>query len=97
VIIFGEAISDPIALGGKFDNRHIVGIVMFTFPRHIDFKRGGLITGVLGVAMMPWELLKNPARYVGGWLVGYSGSLGAIAGVLIVDYWVLRKRTLDLA
>ena len=120
VIIFGEAISDPIALGGKFDNRLIVGIVMFTaviatlavniaanvvspandfanlFPRHIDFKRGGLITGVLGIAMMPWELLKNPARYIGGWLVGYSGSLGAIAGVLIVDYWVLRKRTLDL-
>src|SRR5262249_43536773 len=54
------------------------------------------ITGVLGVAMMPWELLKNPARYIGGWLVGYSGSLGAIAGVLIVDYWILRKCSLDL-
>jgi len=67
------------------------------FPRHIDFKRGGLITGVIGIAMLPWELLKNPARYIGVWLVGYSGSLGAVAGVLIVDYWLLRKRTLDLA
>jgi NCS1 family nucleobase:cation symporter-1 len=67
------------------------------FPRHINFKRGGLITGVLGIAMMPWELLADPARYIGGWLVGYSGSLGAIAGVLIVDYWILRKCTLDLA
>jgi NCS1 family nucleobase:cation symporter-1 len=121
VIIFGRAISDPIELGGTFDNRVIVGVVMFTaviatlavniaanvvspandfanaFPRFINFKLGGLITGVLGIATMPWELLKNPARYIGGWLVGYSGSLGAVAGVLIVDYWILRKRTLDLA
>ncbi|HEX3757932.1 MAG TPA: NCS1 family nucleobase:cation symporter-1, partial [Kofleriaceae bacterium] len=120
VLIFGKAISDPVELGGRFENRLIVGVVMFTvviatlavniaanvvspandfsnaFPRHIDFKRGGLITGVLGIAAMPWELIKNPGRYF-GWLVGYSGSLGAIAGVLIVDYWLLRKRTLDLA
>ncbi|HEX4416471.1 MAG TPA: NCS1 family nucleobase:cation symporter-1 [Kofleriaceae bacterium] len=66
------------------------------FPRRIDFKRGGLITGVIGIAMMPWELIKDPARYINGWLVGYSGSLGAVAGVLIVDYWVLRRATLDL-
>jgi NCS1 family nucleobase:cation symporter-1 len=66
------------------------------FPRKIDFKRGGLVTGVIGIAMMPWELLANPARYINGWLVGCSGSLGAVAGVLIVDYWLLRKRTLDL-
>jgi NCS1 family nucleobase:cation symporter-1 len=51
---------------------------------------------VLGIAAMPWELLKNAGRYI-GWLVGYSGALGAIAGVLIVDYWLLRRRTLDLA
>jgi NCS1 family nucleobase:cation symporter-1 len=67
------------------------------FPNKIDFKRGGLITGVIGIAMMPWELLKDPGRYIGVWLVGYSGSLGAVAGVLIVDYWILRKCTLDLA
>jgi NCS1 family nucleobase:cation symporter-1 len=120
VIIYGKAISDPIALGAMFDNRLIVGVVMFTvvvatlavniaanvvspandfanaFPSKIDFKRGGLITGLIGIAMMPWELLKNPARYIGGWLVGCSGSLGAVAGVLIVDYWILRRCTLDL-
>jgi len=67
------------------------------FPGKIDFKRGGLITGLVGIAMMPWELLKNPERYINGWLVGYSGSLGAVAGVLIVDYWILRKKELDLA
>ncbi len=66
------------------------------FPSRIDFKRGGLITGVVGFLMMPWELLANPGRYINGWLVGYSGSLGSIAGVLIVDYWILRKTELDL-
>jgi NCS1 family nucleobase:cation symporter-1 len=120
VIIYGKAISDPIALGGMFDNRLVVGIVMFTvviatlavniaanvvspandfanaFPSKIDFRRGGLITGVIGIAMMPWELLRDAHRYIDGWLVGYSGSLGAVAGVLIVDYWLLRKCTLDL-
>ena len=67
------------------------------FPRVIDFKLGGLITGIVGIAMMPWELLKDAHSYILGWLVGYSGSLGAVAGVLIVDYWILRKTKLDLA
>lgn len=66
------------------------------FPTKIDFKRGGLITGVLGIAMMPWELLANAERYINGWLIGYSGSLGSVAGVLIVDYWIIRKTELDL-
>jgi NCS1 family nucleobase:cation symporter-1 len=66
------------------------------FPSKIDFKRGGLITGVIGIAMMPWELLANAERYINGWLLGYSGSLGSVAGVLIVDYWLLRKTELDL-
>jgi NCS1 family nucleobase:cation symporter-1 len=120
VLIYGKAISDPIALGGMFGNRLIVGLAMFTvviatlavniaanvvspandfanaFPSKIDFKRGGLITGVIGIVMMPWELLRDAHRYIEGWLVGYSGSLGAVAGVLIVDYWLLRKCTLDL-
>lgn len=120
VIIHGRSIADPIELGGMFDNRLIVGVVMFTvviatlavniaanvvspandfanaLPGKIDFKRGGLITGIVGIAMMPWELLKNPDRYINGWLVGYSGALGSVAGVLIVDYWILRKKELDL-
>ncbi len=66
------------------------------FPKHIDFKRGGLITGIIGICMFPWEILKDANSYIIGWLVGYSGSLGSIAGVLIVDYWILRKTTLDL-
>jgi nucleobase:cation symporter-1, NCS1 family len=66
------------------------------FPGKINFGRGGLVTGIIGIAMMPWELLRDPDRYINGWLVGYSGSLGSVAGVLIVDYWILRKKTLDL-
>jgi NCS1 family nucleobase:cation symporter-1 len=66
------------------------------FPKRIDFKRGGVITGVIGVCMMPWELLANPVRYLNGWLGGYGAALGSIAGVLIVDYWIIRKQTLDL-
>src|SRR5205085_8212612 len=57
------------------------------FPRRIDFKTGGLITGILGILMFPWELTRDANSYIFGWLLGYSGSLGAVAGVLIVDYW----------
>jgi len=65
-------------------------------PRAISFKTGGLITGVLGIAMMPWKLLASPTTYIFQWLVGYSALLGPIAGIMIVDYWVLRRRELDV-
>ncbi len=66
------------------------------FPNRINFARGGLIACVVGILMMPWKLYENPERYIYGWLVGYSGSVGSIAGVLIVDYWILRRTELDL-
>jgi NCS1 family nucleobase:cation symporter-1 len=66
------------------------------FPRWISFRTGGLITGIIGILMQPWRLLANPARYIDGWLVGYSGGMGSIAGVLIVDYWLLRNKRLAL-
>ncbi|HEV8481290.1 MAG TPA: NCS1 family nucleobase:cation symporter-1 [Candidatus Eisenbacteria bacterium] len=66
-------------------------------PRHISFKTGGLITGLIGIAMQPWRLLADPSGYIFTWLVGYSGGLGSIAGVLIADYWIVRRRRLDLA
>jgi NCS1 family nucleobase:cation symporter-1 len=65
-------------------------------PRLISFKTGGLLTGLLGIAMQPWRLLADPKGYIFTWLLGYSGGLGSIAGVLIADYWIVRKRTLDL-
>jgi NCS1 family nucleobase:cation symporter-1 len=65
-------------------------------PRYISFRTGGLITGLLGVAMMPWKLLTDFSTYIFGWLVGYSGLLGPIAGIMIADYFVVRKRSLDV-
>jgi NCS1 family nucleobase:cation symporter-1 len=67
------------------------------FPRWINFRRGGLLTGLIGVAMCPWRLLADPSGYIFDWLVGYSGGLGSIAGVLIVDYFFVRKTKLVLA
>jgi NCS1 family nucleobase:cation symporter-1 len=67
------------------------------FPKHISFRTGGLITGIVGVAMMPWKLLDDPRGYIYKWLVGYSGGLGSIAGVLIADYFFVRKTKLALA
>ena len=66
------------------------------FPRWISFSTGGLITGIVGIVMQPWRLLQDPARYIDGWLVGYSGGMGAIAGVLIADYWLVRDKRLTL-
>ena len=66
-------------------------------PRLISFRTGGLITGVIGVLMMPWKLLSDFNSYIFGWLVGYSGLLGPIAGVMIADYFVIRKSRLAVA
>ena len=66
------------------------------FPRLISFKTGGLITGILGIAIQPWKLLADPSGYIFSWLLGYSGGLGSIAGVLIADYWLVRRRQLRL-
>jgi len=62
------------------------------YPRKISFKLGGLITCLVGLLMQPWRLLASYGNYIVGWLVGYSGFLGPIAGVMIADYYVLRKR-----
>ena len=65
-------------------------------PKRISFKTGGLITGLLGIAMMPWKLLASADTYIFNWLIGYSALLGPIAGVMIADYWVIRRRALDV-
>jgi NCS1 family nucleobase:cation symporter-1 len=66
-------------------------------PRLISFRTGGFITGVLGILMMPWKLLGDYSAYIFGWLVGYSGLLGPIAGVMIADYFLVRRCELDVA
>ena len=63
-------------------------------PTKITFKRGGLITAIAGAVMLPWKLA---GAGIIGWLIGYSALLGPIAGIMIVDYWALRKTELDVA
>jgi NCS1 family nucleobase:cation symporter-1 len=120
IIIFGEAIWDPVVLLARFDSPVIIVVAMISLivatlttniaanvvspandlanlmPRRISFRTGGLITAFIGVAMMPWKLLSDYGTYIFGWLIGYSGFLGPIAGVLIADYFVVRRRTLIL-
>src|SRR5262249_21897997 len=67
------------------------------WPNRISFRAGGLITGVIGILILPWKLLENAAVYIDKWLIGYSLLLGAIGGILIADYFFIRKTRLDLA
>jgi len=66
-------------------------------PRRISYVTGGLITAVLGIVMMPWKLYSDAAAYIFTWLLGYSSLMGALGGILIADYWVLRRQHLRLA
>jgi NCS1 family nucleobase:cation symporter-1 len=66
------------------------------WPRAISFRTGGLITGVIGILIMPWKLVADPSGYIYTWLIAYSALLGAIGGILIADYFLLRGTRLDL-
>ena len=65
-------------------------------PKTISFRTGGFITGVIGILIQPWRLVADPSGYIFTWLVGYSALLGAIGGILICDYYLIRQRSLDL-
>src|SRR5581483_792004 len=65
-------------------------------PRLISFRLGGLITGLIGVLIMPWKLLADPSGYIFTWLVGYSALLGPVGGIMIADYFVYRSQRLDV-
>jgi NCS1 family nucleobase:cation symporter-1 len=66
------------------------------YPRLISYRTGGMITGFLGLAMQPWKLLATPDAYIFGWLEGYSGLLGPVAGIMICDYFFIRRTKLDV-
>jgi NCS1 family nucleobase:cation symporter-1 len=120
VVIYGEAIWDPVVLVTKFTNPVVLvvalaALVLATLatniaanvvgpandfanlaPSKISFRTGGFITGVIGLVIQPWRLVADPSGYIFTWLVGYSSLLGAIGGVLIADYFLVRGRSLDL-
>ena len=121
IIIFGQALWDPVAVLSRLGNPFAVVLAMLALlmatlnvnvaanvvspandfsnlsPRRISFRTGGLITAVVGLLMQPWKLLASYGSYIFTWLVGYSGFLGPIAGVLICDYFVVRKKILSAA
>lgn len=121
LLIYGEAIPDPVKLMGRFDSILIIffaTLVIFAAqlttnmaanvvspsndfsnlnPKLISYVTGGLITALIGILMMPWKLMGSMGDYIFTWLIGYSGLMGAIAGILICDYWILRRQRLDLA
>jgi NCS1 family nucleobase:cation symporter-1 len=65
-------------------------------PRRISFRTGGLITGLIGIVMMPWKLVADPTGYIFSWLVGYSALLGPVGGIMIADYFVVHGTKLDV-
>jgi nucleobase:cation symporter-1, NCS1 family len=65
-------------------------------PARINFRTGGLITGVIGILILPWKLVADPGGYIFTWLVGYSSLLGPVGGILIVDYYLIRRQQLSV-
>jgi cytosine/uracil/thiamine/allantoin permease len=65
-------------------------------PRQISFRVGGLLTGFIGIAMMPWKLIETTQGYIFTWLIAYGALLGPIAGIMIADYYLVRRRQLHL-
>lgn len=65
-------------------------------PKKINFKTGGYITGIIGILIFPWKLVADPSGYIFTWLVGYSSLLGPVGGIMIVDYYFIRKQQLEV-
>jgi NCS1 family nucleobase:cation symporter-1 len=65
-------------------------------PRKINFRIGGYITGIIGVLIFPWKLVADPTGYIFTWLVGYSSLLGPIGGIMIADYFFIRRQQLQV-
>ena len=66
-------------------------------PKRISYRIGGYITAGIALVMMPWKILETTQNYIFIWLTGYSALLGPIAGIMIVDYYFVRKTKLDVA
>jgi NCS1 family nucleobase:cation symporter-1 len=64
-------------------------------PSKISFRKGGYITGILGVLIFPWKLIADPTGYIFTWLIAYSSLLGPVGGIMIADYYFIRKQQLS--
>lgn len=121
IVIYGQAIWDPVALMAKVGGLVVVIVAMIALsvatlstniaanvvspandisnlaPNKISFKIGGYITAVVGIIIMPWKLYADPSGYIFTWLIGYSALLGPIGGILICDYFFIRRMKLNAA
>ena len=66
-------------------------------PQKINFKLGGYITGIIGVLIFPWKLIADPNGYIFTWLIAYSSLLGPVGGIMIADYYFIRRKNLVAA
>lgn len=119
VLLFGEAIWDPVELVPKLGTPFVVVIALTALtiatlstniaanvvspangfsnlaPRLISFRTGAFITCIIGIVIMPWRLYNDLGAYIFTWLIGYSALLGPIAGIMLCDYFILRRTRLD--
>lgn len=65
-------------------------------PNKIDFRKGGYITGIIGILIFPWKLIADPSGYIFNWLIAYSSLLGPVGGIMIADYFFIRRQNLNL-
>jgi NCS1 family nucleobase:cation symporter-1 len=74
-------------------------------PRYIDENKGVILTGIIGILLMSWELLKklgwletdvSVESLYSNWLIGYSSLLGPIAGIMVVDYFLIKDQRYDV-
>lgn len=120
VVVYGEAIFDPVALVQRFGNPLVILVSVAAIwlatlttnvaanlvspsydfsnvaPKLISFRTGGIITALIGILIHPWYLLSTAEIYIFAWLGFYGGATGAIAGVIIADYWLIRRKELNL-
>ena len=66
-------------------------------PSKINFRTGGYITGIIGMFICPWKLIADPNGYIFTWLIAYSSLLGPIGGIMIADYYFIRKQQLTVS
>ena len=120
VVIYGEAIWDPVQLTGRMAGVGVVlaliALVLATLttnlaanvvapangfsnlaPERISFRLGGYLTAGLGLAIFPWKLLESTGAYLFTWLIGYSALLGPIAGIMLADYFLIRRTEIEVA
>lgn len=120
VVIFGQAISDPIELLARIDGvlpifLSLVGVILATLttniaanvvapanalvnldPSTFSFRTAGLFTAIIGILLQPWRLIQSSQDFIYTWLIGYSALLGPVGGIMLVDYFGLRGRSLNI-